>query len=270
MNEPFPAHGTSAGGCVDVVLPVFNGKDTIAQALDSVLGQQGPWLRLIIVVDDGSTDGTADLVASLGQPRIKLVRSPNQGVAAARNLGIQHSQAPWVAFVDADDWWLPNKLQVQLDAAEQHGVGFVCGAVNHQSVPGLSRLSAWTLWKGNYIATSSVLVKKDLLRRIAPAFQTGMPFAEDYLAWLKCLSLTNGYYVPSTVAMYILSPAPRYRWGAIIRNIMRMNGLYARFLWRQDQPVYTKVALPLAMLAGSLVSLASIGKRFLRSARKSS
>jgi teichuronic acid biosynthesis glycosyltransferase TuaG len=258
---------TVTAQCVDVVLPVFNGRSTIEQALDSVLKQSGPWLHHIIVVDDGSTDGTADLVASLGQARIQLLRTPNQGVAAARNLGVQTAQAPWIAFLDADDWWLQDKLQKQLQAAEQHGAGFVCGAVNNQAVQGLAALSAWTLCKGNTVATSSVLVQRDVLLRIAPVFQTGMPFAEDYLAWLKCLTITPGYYVASTVAMYLLSPVPRYRWGVILRNMLRMNGLYAQFLWRQKLPLHTKTGLPLALLAGSLVSLASIGKRFLQSAR---
>lgn len=258
---------TADSACVDVVLPVFNGRATIAQALDSVLNQHGNWVNRIIVVDDGSTDGTADLVASLGRTDILLLRTGNQGVAAARNLGVQTAEAPWIAFLDADDWWLQDKLQTQLQAAELHGAGFVCGAVNHQSVPGLAALSAWTLCKGNTVATSSVLVKRDVLQRIAPAFQTGMPFAEDYLAWLKCLTVTKGHYVASTVAVYILSPSPRYRWGVILRNMLRMNGLYAQFLWRQEQPVFTKAGLPLALLAGSLVSLVSIGKRFLQSAR---
>lgn len=260
-------YAESIGACVDVVLPVFNGRSTIVQALESALNQHGPWLHRIIVVDDGSTDGTAEMVESLGRPEIEVVRTINRGVASARNTGVLQATAPWIAFLDADDWWMKDKLQTQLLAAERHCLGFVCGAVNSRPLPGLAEISAWTLWRGNCIATSSVLVRRDVLLQIAPVFQTGMPFAEDYLAWLKCLSVTPGYYVSSIVATYILSETPRYKWRSILKNIIRMNWLFAQFLWRQDKPLAVKAALPLALIAGSVVSLASICKRFIHSAR---
>jgi glycosyltransferase involved in cell wall biosynthesis len=255
----------TTGACVDVVVPVFNGRNTIVQALGSALNQNGPWLSRIIVVDDGSTDGTAEVVESMGRSEIQVFRTTNHGVAAARNMGVVQATAPWIAFLDADDLWMPDKLQTQLLAARKQDVSFVCGTVNNRPVPGLARLSAWTLWKGNYIATSSVLVRHDVLFQVAPVFQTGMPFAEDYLAWLKCLSVTPGFYVSSNVATYILSETPRYKWRAVLKNTFRMNWLFAQFLWRQDKPFGMKAALPFALLAGSAVSLASICKRFLRS-----
>ncbi len=100
MNQP---------PCVDVVIPVFNGRETIVSAIESVLTGQGASVRRIIVVDDGSQDGTAERVRSLGSPLIELVCTPNQGVARARNLGIEKASAEWVAFLDADDVWMPGK-----------------------------------------------------------------------------------------------------------------------------------------------------------------
>lgn len=255
--------------CVDVVVPVFNGSATIAQALESALAQEGPWLNQIIVIDDGSTDSTSAVVAAIGSDRIHLVRTSNQGVAAARNLGISQSRSPWIAFLDADDWWEKDKLATQLRAAVQSGAGFVCGAVNHQPVSRSRVISAWTLWKGNCVATSSVLVQREILSQIAPVFQTDMRFAEDYLAWLKCLTLTKGYYVASNVATYILSETPRYRWGQIIKNLVRLNIVFAGFVWGRESGLLKKTILPAVLLVGSLVSLVSIAKRFLSSAHSS-
>uniref|UniRef100_UPI004047F8DF glycosyltransferase family 2 protein n=1 Tax=Polynucleobacter sp. TaxID=2029855 RepID=UPI004047F8DF len=249
--------------CVDVVVPVFNGSATIAQALESAMAQEGPWLNRIIVIDDGSTDNTAAVVAAVASDRIHLVCTSNQGVAKARNLGITQSRAPWIAFLDADDWWEKDKLAIQLNAAEQSGAGFVCGAVNHQPVSGARVISAWALWRGNYVATSSVLVQREVLMQIAPVFQTDMRFAEDYLAWLKCLTLTKGYYVASNVATYILSETPRYRWGQIMTNLARLNIIFAGFLWGRECGLPKKALLPAVLLVGSLVSLVSIAKRFL-------
>lgn len=253
--------------CVDVVVPVFNGRASIVQALESALAQDGPWLNRIIVIDDGSTDGTSEVVGAMGSERIKLVRTTNQGVAAARNLGISQSRSPWIAFLDADDWWEKDKLATQLRAAAQTGAGFVCGAVNHHPVSRSRVITAWSLWKGNSVATSSVLVRREVLAQIAPVFQVDMRFAEDYLAWLKCLTLTKGYYVASNVAAYILSETPRYRWAQIINNLTRLNIIFARFLWGRESGFLKKTILPAALFLGSLLSLASIAKRFLSSVR---
>jgi glycosyltransferase involved in cell wall biosynthesis len=161
--------------CVDVIVPVFNGRETINTALDSVLAQQGDWVHRIIVVDDGSSDDTAQIVESLRSPLIELVRTPNQGVARARNLGIEKSTAGWVAFLDADDVWMPGKLQAQLAAAQEQGAGFVCGAVSAQSVMPSGFIAAKVLARGNFVATSSVLVKRSVLLQIPPCLRPGCP-----------------------------------------------------------------------------------------------
>ena len=99
---------------VAVVIPAFNSAKTLGRAIESVLGQT--WRpRQIVVVDDGSTDGTAELARSYP---VELVSHPNRGASAARNRGISATDAPWVAFLDADDEWLPDKLEAQLSASE--------------------------------------------------------------------------------------------------------------------------------------------------------
>lgn len=98
---------------VSVVLPVYNGAATLKRALDSVLGQS---LRNIevLVVDDGSTDGSSAIAEKIGDVRVQCLRhSVNQGAAAARNTGVLAARSRYVAFIDADDEWMPDKLAKQ-------------------------------------------------------------------------------------------------------------------------------------------------------------
>jgi GT2 family glycosyltransferase len=93
-----------------VIIPVFNGERTIERAVQSVLDQSFP-AHEILVVDDGSTDSTASVVRRFGD-RVHAVRQENRGVAAARNLGVARATGDWVAFLDADDWYYPDRLQL--------------------------------------------------------------------------------------------------------------------------------------------------------------
>lgn len=92
-----------------VVIPLWNKRDSVVRAVRSVLGQSFGAFELI-VVDDGSTDGSADLVAAVGDPRLRLLRQANAGPGAARNAGIEAASNDWIAFLDADDLWLPDHL----------------------------------------------------------------------------------------------------------------------------------------------------------------
>ncbi|HEY5565544.1 MAG TPA: glycosyltransferase, partial [Rhodothermia bacterium] len=94
----------------------YNGARFLAEAVDSILNQKFPVLE-IIVVDDGSTDETADVVATYGR-RLRYVRQENLGPAAARNTGIRHSRAAYLAFLDADDLWHEDKLKRQVGRFE--------------------------------------------------------------------------------------------------------------------------------------------------------
>jgi len=101
---------------------MFNSERTIAATLQSICSQTHRPLD-IVVVDDGSTDGSAAAVAALAarDPRVRLVRQANAGVAAARNIGVAASTAQVLAFVDADDLWAPTKIEYQLAALKDGG-----------------------------------------------------------------------------------------------------------------------------------------------------
>ncbi len=94
---------------VSCILPVFNGRPFLAEAIHSILQQEGP--LDIVVIDDGSTDGSAELAARY--PGVRVLRQVNAGLAAARNAGLAAARGDLLAFLDADDLWLPGKIARQ-------------------------------------------------------------------------------------------------------------------------------------------------------------
>lgn len=103
---------------VSVVIPVFNGADVLSEAIDSVLTQTYPRIELIII-DDGSADDTPGVVARYGD-RVISVRQANQGLAAARNAGVKRSTGAYIAWLDHDDTWMPEKLTLQVAFMQRH------------------------------------------------------------------------------------------------------------------------------------------------------
>jgi glycosyltransferase involved in cell wall biosynthesis len=108
---------------ISVIIPVFNGERFLAEAIKSVLGQTLPAAE-VIVVDDGSTDGSSEIAHGFG-PSVHYIRQTNQGPAAARNVGVNAARGQMLAFLDADDFWLPEKLAKQSAMLQQQGDGYV-------------------------------------------------------------------------------------------------------------------------------------------------
>jgi glycosyltransferase involved in cell wall biosynthesis len=109
---------------VSVIISVFNGARYLGAAIDSVLGQTWPGVELI-VVDDGSTDTTPDVIAGYGS-RIVSIRQENRGVSAARNVGLHAAKGPFLALLDADDIWLPEKVARQMEYLERNPASGGC------------------------------------------------------------------------------------------------------------------------------------------------
>ncbi len=122
--------GGGAGPTVSVVIPVYNRAESITRAIDSVLAQTLDDLE-ILVVDDASSDATPEIVRQYDDPRVRVFRhETNRGGSAARNTGIEHARGNYVAFLDSDDEWLPQKLEKQVDclrARSDEWVAAYCG-----------------------------------------------------------------------------------------------------------------------------------------------
>lgn len=121
---------------VTAVIPVYNGARYLREAMDSVLAQDYPRLELL-VIDDGSTDGSADIVRSYGE-RVRYHYQPNAGLSAAQNAGVAHARGTFIAFLDCDDLWVPRKTSLQMDAfVEQGGADMIFGHVEQFHSPEL-------------------------------------------------------------------------------------------------------------------------------------
>lgn len=166
---------------VSVIMAVYNGEAFIREALASVRSQSVAPLETI-VIDDGSTDRTAELVQ--GEPGVTLLQQRNAGASAARNAGLARASGDWIAFLDADDIWMPCKLEKQLSLAlAQPELGMIAG----RHLPFLEqgmKCPAWLnpqhLSDGTQSFVSSVLLcRRALLDRIG-LFNESLRFAEDF------------------------------------------------------------------------------------------
>lgn len=185
---------------ISVIVPTFERAGVLPRALESIERQTRPPDE-VIVVDDGSTDGTGDLVRSRFQNVRYLGQEENRGVSAARNLGIREATGEWIALLDSDDEWLPRKLELQM-AAVRSGGELACHTdetwirsgrrVNpgrrHAKVGGWIFADCLPLCA---ISPSSILLHRRVLGEIG-TFDESLPACEDYDLWLR---LTAGYPV---------------------------------------------------------------------------
>lgn len=170
---------------VTVVMPAFNAAATIAEALRSVQ-MQSCRPGSIIVVDDASGDGTAEAAEMClrggGIPYQVIRQARNRGPAAARNAGIRAADGDWIAFLDADDAWLPEKLALQLAVVDIRNPPHTG---NTEDAPGRCRpLARRDFALRNPVATSTVLVRKDVITAVG-GFDEQFRGPEDYDLWLR-------------------------------------------------------------------------------------
>ena len=178
---------------IAAVIPTFNRDLVISRAIDSVM-RQTLLPSEIIVVDDGSTDNTANLIAA-NYPTISYLRTENKGVSAARNLGIRKAKSEWIAFLDSDDEWLPQKLEKQ--------VAYLTGEQNYRIahceeiwIRNGKRVNQKVKHKkyGGYIfekclplcviSPSAVIIHRELFDELG-FFDEKLPACEDYDLWLR-------------------------------------------------------------------------------------
>jgi len=218
-----------SGPTVSVVIPAYNAEDTILGALDSVMAQTFRDFE-VIVVDDCSLDRTVEVVrgySSASRPYATrgtlnatvFALSRNAGPAAARNKGIEAAKGEWIAFLDADDAWLPAKLEIQMKLAEEHPeVDMWCSGAEPVGVQGiagrrrenaqganLTRLPLEAFAIMNPVGTSTVLVRKSSVVD-AGGFDEQFRGPEDYDLWMR---IAAGHRIVSddrVLCRYLMRP----------------------------------------------------------------
>jgi glycosyltransferase involved in cell wall biosynthesis len=207
---------------VTVVIPTWNRAATLGDAVRSVLAQTVPPLE-VLVCDDGSTDGSEEVVRSIGDPRVRWIPGEHSGrPAVPRNRGIEAACGEWLAFLDSDDAWLPKKLEKQLSLAAESGCRASCSNA-YRIVPGKgkgglllqgnpSRIAFDDLLRGNHVICSSALVETSLVRR-ASGFPEAleMKALEDYALWLRIATMSDFACFPGPLLRYKDDPANSLR-----------------------------------------------------------
>jgi glycosyltransferase involved in cell wall biosynthesis len=200
---------------VTVVMPAYNAEAFVGEAIESVLAQTyADWQ--LVVVDDGSTDGTSLVVAAYDDPRIHLVAIAHSGLpAVARNRGLTNSDSRYVAFLDADDFWQPKKLARQLAVFDSRPeVGLVHSDFKYLQDGALERFTPppeltaagsqfERLAVGHYIANSSVMLRRELLARHGLFDEDPrLRGTEDFELWMRVSPFTTFAYVDEPLMIY--------------------------------------------------------------------
>lgn len=210
-SSPGPVEGPGAVEVpVAVIVPTYRRPQYLSEALASIDAQVGVRPREVIVVDDASHDGSADLARSLGA---RVIQKPvNEGLASARADGVEAAEGvEWVALLDDDDQWLPHHLSTVWAARDGHvmvsGASLSFGAGRpryHGTVKKAAEVvasPARLLFPENSFTTSATLVRRDVLVQ-AGSFQRAMRQMEDLDLWLRALELGTGLLLPEVTCLY--------------------------------------------------------------------
>jgi glycosyltransferase involved in cell wall biosynthesis len=237
---------------ISVVIPAYNAEQYIRTAIESCLSQTYAPIE-IIVVDDGSTDGTAAEAESFPSP-VRVVRLPqNMGLSTARNRGVQASTGDWIAFLDADDWFFPDKLEHQRRCAMENEkasliyTGFRIIAVDGSETAGrfFSPCELLPMLRyRNRLNVSSVLMRRDIFDALG-GFDPKLRAAEDWDLWLRVAarySVEVFAAAPEPLVVYRRVPgslgSSAMRFFHVRKSIMKSSCLFgtsgvSRVLWRR-------------------------------------
>lgn len=179
---------------VSVIIPTFNRLGLLQEALDSVWTQTLP-PEEVLIVDDGSSDGTQEWLQSQGRSNLKFLTQAHQGPAVARNYGVQTAQGKWIAFLDSDDLWLPEKIERQLSFLHENPDYKICQTeeiwirrgirvnprLHHRKYSGHIFEKCLPLC---IISPSAVLLDREFFLELG-GFDPDFPVCEDYELWLR-------------------------------------------------------------------------------------
>ncbi|NET65758.1 MAG: glycosyltransferase [Moorea sp. SIO1G6] len=197
---------------ISVIVPVYNGEKTILETIQSIQAQTFSDFELI-AINDGSTDGTLDVISTVNDPRLKVFSYENGGLPVARNRGIRRSRGEFITFIDADDLWKPDKLELQLAALQKNpeaGVAYSWTAFIDENS---KFLFAWQplYWEGNvypqllirnFISSGSNIMVKRKYIEAAGEFDPCLKSVEDWDYYLRLAALCPFALVPKYQILY--------------------------------------------------------------------
>ena len=224
---------------ISVIIPTYNAAAFIEQALDSVLAQSYRQFE-VLVVNDGSTDNTETIIKNYSDTRIRLISQDNGGLSNARNTGIRSARGDYLAFLDADDYWMPEKLNKQIELLKHHPeIGF-CSTHTRVETPEGVFLNVWpcpeisistlhTIFAQNATITgsgSSVMVKKELQIQ-AGFFDESLTSLEDIDMWMRYAAIAEYSCLSETLTVITKRPDSMSRNLATMREnaikVLRKN-----------------------------------------------
>lgn len=196
------------GELVSIVMPAYNNEEYVAGAIRSVLAQTHRDWELLFV-DDCSTDRTLEIVRRFRDSRIRIFRNEiNSGAALSRNRGLREAQGKWIAFLDADDWWHPEKLARQLAFMDHGGHSFSCtdyriqlnGVWQDVVWTGPLVTNKWRMYNYAYFSTITVMYDREKVGLIQIA---DLKKNNDYAMWLKIIEKARCHRLPECLSFYI-------------------------------------------------------------------
>lgn len=203
---------------ISVIIPVFNAADFVIDTLRSVASQTILPYE-IIVIDDGSTDDTCSIINEFNDSNeylnLMLLQGEHRGAGAARNKGIYASTGRWIAFLDSDDLWMPDKLEkIGSALAMTANFNFISNNEIHRSIGKVDKVVDYSrgyftdrplppqLFSKNMFSTSAVVCQRDLLVSYN-GFDESFPNGQDYELWLRMSPSIKVLFVPETLGVYV-------------------------------------------------------------------
>lgn len=240
---------------VSVIIPAFNAAWCIDRAIDSVMEQDYRPLELV-VVDDGSTDETPGLLDARQDHRIRVVHQRNRGLSGARNTGIRQARGEYLAFLDADDWWLPGKLEAQVELLQrQPETGFCSVATRVVDGEG-NEVNLWRCpeWQGDFLQAlflqpaavagsgSGVMVRRSLFDNTG-LFDESLKSLEDIDMWMRLAAVSPYACIGEPLAVILKHPESMSRNIGVMReSAIRVLGKNRGLLPEQLQSGWWRTA----------------------------
>jgi glycosyltransferase involved in cell wall biosynthesis len=271
---------------VSIIIPVYNAALLIKRCLDSVFDQKGNHILDVIVIDDGSTDNSVEVIRNYPHP-VKIIQQPNQGPAAARNRGIENAEGKYLAFLDADDYWLQGFLQETVEFLENNEEAIATSVVQIHKIIGKPDFIAPAIFKSplnnvkkstiipdffdfwakhNHVCTGSILIRTEIAKR-AGGQRVDLRITQDLEYWAYLATFGKWGFIPKVLFVSDGGQVTRAR-GWLEKNMIRwasapsINVWEKRIVQRLPRPLSEGYLLSRGGIAANLAYCMILSSRF--------